>query len=68
MSVTRRLDNKVVASKQVSLPRPEIHSNALNADLRWNPSASNGNSPPIAAHLGGYARYSCVANAAEVGI
>jgi hypothetical protein len=47
MPITTKMDNKVVASTQVSRPRPEIQSNALNADLARNPSASNGNAPPV---------------------
>jgi hypothetical protein len=46
MSITRKFENKVMGSTQVSLPHPEMQNNALNRDLARNPSQANGNSPP----------------------
>jgi hypothetical protein len=47
MSITKKLDNKVVASSRVTRPIGEIGDfRALNPDLENNPSQRNGNLPP----------------------
>jgi hypothetical protein len=46
MSITKKLDNKVVETAQVSRPHGEMRNNPLNADLARNPSMANNNSPP----------------------
>jgi hypothetical protein len=44
MSITKKLDNKVVATAQMS--RPQMRNNPLNADLARNPSIANNNAAP----------------------
>jgi hypothetical protein len=46
MTTSSKMSHKVMPSAKVSRPAPEMQNNALNPDLRQNPSQANGNSPP----------------------
>jgi hypothetical protein len=46
VTISSKMSHKVMPSAKVSRPATEMQNNALNSDLRQNPSQANGNSPP----------------------